>query len=220
MDDVDESIRVLIVDDHRMFAEGLARLLADEIGIVVVGIGGTGREAIELVGELRPQVLLLGHELPDGDGVAVLADVKQLRPETLIVMLSGSGDARVLLAAINAGCSGFLTKDRAAAEVGRAVRGAAAGEATISPVLLGRLLPMLSSAYRSLGSDLTDRERSTLGYLADGWSNKAIACELNLSANTVRNNVQSLLTKLGAHTKLEAVSTAVREGLVIGSSTR
>jgi two-component system, NarL family, response regulator DevR len=220
MDEAAESIGVLIVDDHRMFAEGLARLLKDETGIAVLGIAGSAHEAMELVKQLDPQVVLVDYQLPDGDGVTVMSDVKQLHPQTMVVMLTGSAEDRVLLAAINAGCSGFLTKDRAAAEVAEAVRGAAAGEALISPALLGRLLPKLTRTYRSLGSDLTERERSTLSFLAKGWANKAIATEMNLSLNTVRNYVQSLLSKLGAHSKLEAVSTAVREGIVDYSATR
>ena len=209
-----DTISVLIVDDHRMFAESLSRLLADEDGITVLGIAGSVRETMELVSRCEPQVLLLDYQLPDGDGVTVTAEVKRAHPKTMIVMLTGSTEDRVLLGAIDAGCSGFLTKDRAAIEVAEAVRGAAAGEALISPQLLGRLLPKLKRTYRSLGSDLTDRERTTLMYLAKGWPNKAIATEMHLSLNTVRNYVQSLLTKLGAHSKLEAVSTAVREGIV------
>ena len=209
-----DTIGVLIVDDHRMFAESLSRLLADELGITVLGIAGSVRETMELVAKFEPQVLLLDYQLPDGDGVSLTADIKRAHPTTMIVMLTGSTEDRVLLGAIDAGCSGFLTKDRAAVEVAEAVRGAAAGEALISPALLGRLLPKLKRTYRSLGSDLTDRERATLMYLAKGWPNKAIAAEMNLSLNTVRNYVQSLLTKLGAHSKLEAVSTAVREGIV------
>ena len=111
-----------------------------------------------------------------------------------------------------------MTKDRAADEVAEAVRGAAAGEALISPAQLGRLLPKLNRTYRSLGSDITERERTTLQYLARGLPNKQIATEMNLSHNTVRNYVQSLLNKLGAHSKLEAVATAVREGIIDYSS--
>jgi DNA-binding NarL/FixJ family response regulator len=211
-------IRVMLVDDHRMFAESLARLLGDEPGIEVLGIAGTVREALDMMPKLLPQVVLVDYGLPDGDGITVMTDVKSNYPGTMVVMLTGSNEDRVLLDAINAGCSGFLTKNRAAAEVAEAVRGAAAGEALISPALLGRLLPKLTRTYRSLGSDLTDRERTTLSYLAKGWANKAIASEMNLSLNTVRNYVHSLLTKLGAHSKLEAVSIAVRQGIVDYSS--
>jgi len=120
----------------------------------------------------------------------------------------------VLLGAIDAGCSGFLTKDRAAGEVARAVRAAASGEALISPAQLARLLPRLSSKKTEVGTDLTRRELELLTHLARGSSNKAIAADLHLSLNTVRNYVQSVLTKLDAHSKLEAVATAVREGII------
>jgi DNA-binding NarL/FixJ family response regulator len=208
------TLGVLIVDDHRMFAESLARLLSDEEEIAVRGIAASGLDAIELAARLQPQVVLMDYHLPDQDGVAVTAEIKRCHPEIMVVMLTGSADDRVLLAAINAGCSGFLTKDRAAAEVGGAVRAAAAGEALIEPAVLVRLLQKLKPVPGSIGTDLTDREREVLGCLARGWTNKAIASELYLSVNTVRNYVQSLLTKLSAHSKLEAVSTAVREGII------
>ena len=210
----DTTVGVLIVDDHRMFSESLARLLADEDGIAVLGVAGTGADAIEMVNRLHPNVVLMDYQLPDQDGVAVTAAIRREKPSVMVVMLTGSTEDRVLLAAIDAGCSGFLTKDRAAAEVVHAVRAAAVGEALISPALLARLLPKLNRTQRTLGEDLSDREREILGFLARGMTNKVIAAELFLSVNTIRNHVQSVLAKLGAHSKLEAVSTAVREGII------
>jgi DNA-binding NarL/FixJ family response regulator len=208
------AIRVLLVDDHRMFAESLARLLTDEGDIDVVGVATSGAAALSMAANLHPRVVLVDHQIPDQDGVSVASELKHGDPETMVVMLTGSTDDRVLLAAIDAGCSGFLTKDRAAAEVAESIRVAAAGEALISPALLARLLPKLNRTRRTLGSDLTQREIEILNRLVDATPNKVIAAELHLSLNTVRNYVQSILTKLGAHSKLEAVSTAVREGLV------
>ena len=208
------TVGVLIVDDHRMFSESLARLLADEEGIAVLGVAATGSAAIEMVGRLQPDVVLMDYQLPDQDGVAATAEIRRANPRVMVVMLTGSTEDRVLLAAIDAGCSGFLTKDRAAAEVVHAVRAAAVGEVLISPVLLARLLPKLNRTHRSVGEDLSDREREILGLLARGMTNKLIAAELFLSVNTIRNHVQSVLAKLGAHSKLEAVSTAVREGII------
>jgi DNA-binding NarL/FixJ family response regulator len=210
----DVRIRVLLIDDHRAFADSLARLLADETDIAVVGTATTGADGLKLALQLAPQVVLIDHHMPGQDGVTVAAEIKRRAPEIMVVMLTGSVDDRVLLAAINAGCSGFLTKDKAATEIVDAVRGAAAGEALISPTLLARLLPKLSRTHRALGSDLTEREREILACLARGGSNKQIAAQLYLSVNTVRNYVQSVLTKLGTHSKLEAVSTAVREGII------
>ena len=209
-----EPIRVLIVDDHRMFADSLARLLRDDAGIDVLGVATNGVDTIDMCARLHPNVVLVDYQLPDTNGASLAADLKAADPTVMVVMLTASNDDRVLLDAIDAGCSGFLTKDRAATEVIDAVHSAAAGEAVISPMLLARLLPKLKRTHTALGSDLTDRERATLRLLALGWSNKAIAVDLNLSLNTVRNYVQSILSKLDAHSKLEAVSTAVREGVI------
>ena len=208
------TIGVLIIDDHRMFAESLARLLADEEGIAVLATAASGAEGIELADRLRPQVVLVDYQMPERDGVAIAAEIKRRDPKIMVVMLAGSAEDRVLLAAIKVGCSGFLTKDRAAAEVADAVRVTARGEAFISPPLLARLLPKLNHTHRALGADLSEREREILASLARGWTNQAIASELQLSVNTVRNYVQSVLSKLGAHSKLEAVSTALREGII------
>jgi DNA-binding NarL/FixJ family response regulator len=207
-------VTVLIIDDERMFAESLARLLADESDISVVGVASSGAEGIKIAEALQPRVVLVDYQLPDRDGVAVMVDLKLQDPETKVVMITGSGDDRVLLAAIEAGCSGFLTKTRAASEVATAVRAAAGGEALISPELLSRLLPRLNRSHRNLGDDLTDREIAVLRLLTMGLTNRAVATELHLSVNTIRNYVQSILNKLGAHSKLEAVSTAVRQGIV------
>jgi two-component system response regulator DevR len=213
-DGPDPMIGLLIVDDHRMFAESLARLLSDDTEIEVIGIAGSASEAIDLAGRLHPDVVLMDYHLPDRDGVAAMASIRSRNPEIMVVMLTGSSEDGVLIAAIDAGCSGFLTKDRAAAEVAEAVRAAAAGEAVISPALLSRLLPKMGRTPRSVGDDLSDREREILEFLARGWTNKVIAAELCLSVNTIRNHVQSVLAKLGSHSKLEAVSTAVREGII------
>ncbi len=209
-----EEIDVVIVDDHKMFAESLARLLDDEPDISVRGVAANRREAVELVARFRPRVLLLDYHLPDVKGVSVALEIKEGSPDTMVVMLTGDADDHVLISAIEAGCSGFLTKDRASSEVAEAVRGAAAGEALISPAQLARLLPRLHRSYQPPGAELTERELEVLNRLATGATNRVIAEEMFLSVNTIRNYVQSVLTKLDAHSKLEAVSTAVRKGII------
>jgi two-component system response regulator DevR len=209
-----EPVGVVLIDDHRMFTESLSRLLGLDDDIEVLGIGANGREALTLVEKFRPRVLLIDYDIPEGNGVQVAKQLKQRFPETMIVMITGSDDDRVLLGAIEAGCSGYLTKDRASSEVANAVRVAAVGDALLSPAQMARLLPRLTKSYRAVGSELTDREREVLKLLARGATNKAIAAELFLSVNTIRNYVQGILTKLDAHSKLEAVSTAVRAGVI------
>lgn len=208
------AVEVVVVDDHRMFAESLARLLADEPDITVRGIAPDHAGAVALVERFRPRVVLLDYHLPGTDGVSVARDLKSRWPGTMVVMLTGNDADQVLVGAIEAGCSGFLTKDRASRDVAEAVRGAAAGEALVSPAQLARLLPRLHRTERPAGPELTARELEVLQRLATGATNKAIAEELFLSVNTIRNYVQAVLTKLDAHSKLEAVSTAVRLGIV------
>lgn len=208
------ALKVLIVDDHRMFAESLARLLADEPGMSVVGSSPTAEDALALADRHRPDVILVDYQLPGMDGTDLARQLKQIDPQVQVVMLTGFSDDRVLLDAIEAGCSGFLTKEQAADEVAEAIRAVASGEALISPELLSRLLPQLHLRNRQPGADLTDRERELLTYLARGLTNRAIASELFLSVNTIRNYVQAILNKLGAHSKLEAVSIAVRAGII------
>jgi DNA-binding NarL/FixJ family response regulator len=208
------SIRVLIVDDHRMFAESLARLLSAEDGIEVVATVTTASDGAAAAARHRPDVVLLDQGLPDGDGTAVASDIRRRDAAVNVVMLTGAPDEGVLAAAIEAGCCGFLTKDRAAVEVVAAVRAAARGDAVISPAALARLLPKLRATDRSGASELTAREQQVVALLAQGLSNKEIATELHLSLNTIRNYVQGTLVKLGAHSKLQAVALAVRTGVI------
>jgi DNA-binding NarL/FixJ family response regulator len=207
-------IRVLIVDDHQMVAESLAAALQREPDIELVGIAGTALEAKRLAETERPDVVLMDFRLPDQDGAAATEAIKARRPETQVVMVTSADDEAVLLRCVEAGCSGFIPKDRPVRELVEAVRAVHAGEALVSPPMLARLLPRLRPSHRDARPDLTPRELDILGLLAQGISNQVIADQLGISRNTVRNHVQSILSKLEAHSKLEAVSTAVREGII------
>ena len=207
-------IRVLIIDDHEVLASSLAHVLESEPGLVAVGIASSLAKARALIHTTSPDVLLLDHRLPDGDGVAAIEELRALRPSVQVVVLTASAADHVLVQAIEAGASGFLSKTRSLGEVTAAVRAAAVGEATISPELLARLLPRLSRTSGVRLQELTEREREVLGLLADGLPNAVIAERLVVSVHTVRNHIANLSTKLGAHSKLEALSIAVREGLL------
>ncbi|MFL6176625.1 MAG: response regulator [Ornithinibacter sp.] len=208
------SIGVVVVDDHRLFAEGLTRLLDVEDDIEVLGSGATGREAVGLVERLRPRVLLLDFDMPEGNGVVTATEIKARWPQTMIVMISGSTDDGLLLRAIDAGCSGYLTKDRAASDVASAVRRVAAGEALLSPAAMARLLPRLPKSDRGKGSDLTERQLQVLGMLARGGTNKSVAIALSCSPEVAREEIDGVISTLGAHSTLEAVATAIREGVI------
>jgi DNA-binding NarL/FixJ family response regulator len=207
-------IRVLVVDDHEVLAASLAHVLDREDDLETVGTAGTLERARELVTTTAPDVVLLDHGLPDGDGVAAISDLRALRPGLRVVVLTASVGDQVLVAAMEAGVSGFVSKSRGIGEVTAAVRAAASGEAVISPEALARLLPRLQRRPDTRRPDLTDREREVLALLADGLTNAAIAERMFVSVHTVRNHIANLSAKLGAHSKLEALSIAVRLGLL------
>jgi DNA-binding NarL/FixJ family response regulator len=207
-------VRVLIVDDHEVLSASLALVLDDQPGLKVVGSAGTLAQARRLLATTAPDVVLLDHRLPDGDGVSAIRELRTIRPSVEIVVLTASAADHVLVAAIEAGAAGFVSKTRSLQEVTSAVRAAAAGEAVISPEMLARLLPRLHRGGTAARGDLTEREREVLGLLADGLSNAAIASTLSVSVHTVRNHIANLSAKLGAHSKLEALSIAVRDGLL------
>ena len=206
--------RVLIVDDHEVLAASLSQVLDHEPDLTVVGAAGTLEKARAQLATERPDVVLLDHRLPDGDGVEAIPDLLALRPEASIVVLTATTADHVLVAAIEGGASGFVSKTRGLDEVTSAVRAAAAGESVISPEMLARLLPRLHRRAAEPHDKLTEREREVLQLLAEGLSNAAIAERLFVSVHTVRNHVANLSNKLGAHSKLEALSIAVREGLL------
>lgn len=211
-------IRVLIVDDHDVLASSLAHVLDAEPDLTCVGVANTLARARSLVATSSPDVMLLDHRLPDGDGVPAIGELRALRPSLRVVVLTASAADHVLVQAIESGASGFVSKTRSLGEVTSAVRAAASGEALISPEMLARLLPRLSrTGTGTRHQELTEREREVLGLLADGLTNAAIAKHLMVSVHTVRNHIANLSAKLGAHSKLEALSIAVREGLLPGT---
>jgi DNA-binding NarL/FixJ family response regulator len=157
--------------------------------------------------------MVIDYQMPDQNGVDIATAARRSRPGLSVVILSEVGDNAAAMDAIDAGCSGFLTKDASAAEVAAAILATAAGDAHISSTLLLHLLKMKSEPQES-SSALTRRELETLTHLVSGGTSKEIASRMAVSTSTIRNTVQSILTKLGAHSKLEAVTIAVRRGLV------
>ena len=206
-------INVLVVDDHQMFSECLLQVLGAEEDITVVGTAATVAEGVKAARSLEPDVVLMDYELPDGDGTQAVSAIVAHRPDARVVMLTSFTDDAVAHRAIQAGCCGYVTKDRAVDEVVKAVRAVHGGEALISSTVLARLLPRMDRGFR-WGADLTARELDVLQLLGEGASNREIAERLSLRLNTVRNHVQNMLLKLGAHSRLEAVSIAVREGII------
>lgn len=170
--------------------------------------------AVSAAASTVPDVAIIDFQLPDGDGTDAALAIRAANPRVRVLILTGMTDERTVVAAIDAGCSGLVTKDKALRELIDAVRLVSSGEAYIAPGMLAALLPRLRSPGGGRRVDLTDREHDVLLLMADGLSNLAIAERLVLSIHRVRNHVQNLSAKLQAHSKLEAVVIATRQGLL------
>lgn len=209
----DQPVRVAIVEDHAMVAEGLAAALAVDPGLAVVGTAGTMRDGVRMVRDSRPDVVLMDLMLPDGDGAAATVAIRAAVPSTRVVLITSASGQDIIGRAIEAGCSGLLSKTEPVANVRSAIHRAHDGEAVfIAEDLLG-LVDRLSSPPQSPAT-LTEREHEVLRLLAQGTTTQGIANALVLSLHTVRNHVRNVMMKLGAHSRLEAVAIAMREGLV------
>jgi DNA-binding NarL/FixJ family response regulator len=211
-------IRVLLVDDHQLLTGALAKTMADEPDIQVVGVAGTVAEAKAMARD-RLDVVLMDFRLPDGTGAEATRAIKARWPAARVVMLTALHDDETILESIQAGADGYLTKDRAVDEVVDAVRAAHAGE-TLLPrsVILG--IAQRVAAARDRGTErrqvepLTARELEVLRALTEGLSTPEICERLFIAPNTLRTHVQNIMGKLRVHSKLEAVAFALRHRLV------
>lgn len=206
------TIRVLVVDDHRIVAEGIALALRRQPGIEVVRTVDSGGAAVEAVAQGIADLVLMDYQLAGGTGVAAVEEIRRRFPTTIVVMISGGMDDRALIAALQAGASGYISKVSGGEEIARDLRRAAAGEMLVSA---GQLRLLLRTRHADgHGETLTAREREVLGLLTRGLDNEAIAAELTISYHTVRGHVQAVLQKLEARSRLEAVARARDRGLL------
>ena len=215
----DTFIAVLIVEDHLMMAEAL-RIALDAVGdISVLAIAPTAAAGIEMARTLQPDVVLLDYTLPDGDAPETLPRFLDALPTVPVLVVSSASDYSSVVRTLEAGAGGFLVKDQAMSELVAGVRAVHRGERALAPRLVGTLMNRLTNSAPARYS-LTPREIDVLRLLADGASTIDLTRELGLSVNTVRNHVQRAIRRLGAHSKLEAVSIAKREGLIPARNTR
>lgn len=214
---VDETpIRALIVDDHTLFAEAI-RATLEAKGVEVVAVVATGAGALEATAATRPDLILLDLGLPDRSGLAVGADILHEWPETKVLALTALDDPRAVKEAMRTGFHGYLTKDTPVAKFVEAVLAAIGGQVVMPHRLAAHAAGARSSREREvalMADQLTYRELDVLRLLADGMQGEAIARKLGISRNTVRTHVQSILTKLQVHSRLEAATFAVRHGIV------
>lgn len=208
-------IRLVLADDHQVFAEGLGMVLDTEDDVEVLGIAPDGEGALRLVGEHRPDVLLLDAHMPRTDVFEVVRAAKAAAPETFVVVLSADTRREIVDVVIQAGADGFLAKDLTGWQVASVLRKLLAGQgAPVTPAVPER--PARDPSVELRVRTLSAREREILGLLVNGHSNRRIAEECFLSLNTVRTHVQNVLVKLGVHSKLEAVAFALENQVVPG----
>ena len=208
------------MDDHALFRRGLRRLLEHD-GIDVIGEASNGQAAVQLAGELRPDVVVMDLSMPLMHGVQAIEHIIGADPQARILVLTITAEEHEVLDALLAGACGYMLKDALSAEIVAGVRAAAAGESMISPRIAGRLVVRLRQVAREetarayeLDAELTLREVEVLRLMADGKENSAIAAELYISPNTVKNHVASILAKLRLDNRIQAAVAAVKCGIV------
>ncbi len=211
------TIRLLLADDHRMLREALRRSMEDE-GFDVVGEAGDGEEALHLVDELRPDVVLMDISMPELNGIEATRDVHARHPDVKVVMLTMHADHELLAQAIRAGAVGYLVKDCSVEDIASTIRIAAAGETALSPELAASMLDEVRRIDPPAVPDeervITKREEEVLQLIADGCSPPEVASKLYISQKTVKNHLASIYAKLDARDRTQAVLRAVRMGIV------
>jgi DNA-binding NarL/FixJ family response regulator len=217
----DESIRVLLVDDHALFRRGLRVTLDLEPDIEVVGECDDGAAALGRAAETLPDLVLMDVRMPRHDGIEACSAIRETVPSAKILMLTVSDDEADLFEAIKAGASGYLLKDLPIDDVASSIRAVRAGQSLISPALASKLLNEFAAMVKRGESThavptprLTNREMDVLRLVARGMNNRDIAGQLFISENTVKNHVRNILEKLQLHSRMEAVVYAVRERLL------
>jgi DNA-binding NarL/FixJ family response regulator len=206
-----EVIRLLIADDHPVVRDGLSGMFSDEPGFEVVGQAANGAEAVRLAGLLRPDVILMDLRMPEMDGATAIGElVRRGVPAKVLVLTTYDTDSHVL-SAIEAGATGYLLKDAPRAELLRAARAAAQGQAVLSPAVASRLMGRVRAPE---AEPLSQRELDVLGLVAAGSTNREAAARLFISEATVKTHLLHIYAKLGVGDRAAAVAEAFNRGLL------
>jgi len=208
------SVRILLADDHPVVRDGLALMLSTQPDFEVVGAVESGRAALEQAQALQPDVVLLDLEMPEMDGVEALRALQAVCPGARALVFTAFDTDERILAALRAGARGYLLKGAPRDELFNAVRVVSQGGSLLQPVVASKLLQRMAAPVEPPADALTGREQEVLQLLAEGKANKEIAAALVISERTVKFHVSSILSKLGAGNRTEAVRLAVQRGMV------
>lgn len=213
----DRPARIIIADDHELARAGLRSMLQGEAGIELVGEAVNGRQAVEMCGRLRPDLVLLDVQMPEMDGMAATRAIKAAAPEVCVIIITMHANAEYLLKALRAGAAGYLLKDATRRELIAAVRQVLNGEMILNSEMVGRALQSLAGeAPRTpepLLQPLTPREREVLQHIARGETNRQIAAALTIAPGTVKVHVERIIAKLGVSDRTQAAVRAIELGL-------
>jgi DNA-binding NarL/FixJ family response regulator len=218
-DDKEGTIRVAIVDDQRLFTRGLSGLVAMLAGVEVVGVAYDGEEAVALCRREEPDVVLMDISMPRMDGISATREIKDLLPQTAVVILTGHEEDEHVFEGIKAGAQGYLLKDSEPEDLSRAIHTVYAGNTIIAPDLAQKMLTTFDVGGREGNArlappPLTERELEVIRALARGMSDRQIASSLDISEKTVRNHTSNIYRKLHIFDRTQAVIYAVREGVI------
>jgi len=220
-------ITVAIIDDHPIVRAGMRTVLESTDNIAVVAEGGSGSEALQLVEEYDPDVLVLDINLPDKSGIDVTRQLRSQNSSTAILILTAHDDSQAIFELLEEGAIGYVLKDEALETLANAVRAAASGQSWLSPTVASQVVQRAFKQRTSIEQDvlslpteenLTPREQQILSLLADGLDNTAIAERLTITKRTVQNHISNIYGKLGVASRTEAMLYAIRHGLVQVSS--
>jgi len=213
IDTASQPIRVMLVDDHAMVRRGLATFLLAFDDLKMVGEAENGAEAIQRCAEVQPDVILMDMMMPGMDGVSATRAIRQQFPQVQVVALTSFKEGELIKHALEAGAISYLLKDVSADEIARAIRAAYVGRTILSPDVAQAIVHAAGQPPVP-GRDLTERERAVLALLVEGLNNTQIAGRLGVSPSTIKSHVSNILTKLGVDSRTEAVTLALRHGLV------
>jgi Response regulator containing a CheY-like receiver domain and an HTH DNA-binding domain len=213
-------IRILVADDHLIVREGLRLILETDEGMELVGEAGNGQQAVELAGQLKPEVILMDLRMPVMDGLSAIEIIRKQEPQIAIVILTNFNEDEMMVKGLSAGARGFLLKDTDRETLLNSIRAAARGETLLRPEIMERLLKhTLSTAPKSpepvaggSGSALTEREQEVLQAIARGERSKEIALKLGISERTVKAHIASIFARLGVDSRAAAIAAAMRLG--------